>query len=150
MVHWQWQMPRRLGQAVRVSPEFLRFELRKPTVGWGLRIAESATGGIPQGVGKFSEVAYHNSNGDRRVVEAQERAPVIEQEFRSMDTPEWWERYGIPLAFVNGMKVEVEPFRSVIWRGVRHKLRLHREGGSRGCPWSPGLGRGCRCLGLPE
>ncbi len=116
-----------------VSSESLRFELHKPTAGWGSAIAEAAMGDIPQGVGKLPEIACYNSKGDRRVVEvfdsyeeARERAPVIEEEFRSMDTPEWCERYGIPLAFVNGMKVEVEPFRSVIWRGVRHRLRLHR------------------------
>ena len=80
-------------------------------------------GDIPQGVGTLPEIACYNSKGDRRVVEvfdsyeeARERAPVIEEEFRSMGTPEWCERYGIPLAFVSGMKVEVEPFRSVIWR----------------------------------
>jgi len=58
--------------------------------------------------------------------QALERSPVIEEELRSMDTSEWCERYGIPLAFVNGMNVEVEPLRSVIWRGVRYKLRRHR------------------------
>jgi len=116
-----------------MSSASLRLELRKPTAGWGSAIAEAAMGDIPQGVGKLPELACYNSNGDPRVVEvvdsyeqAQERAPVIEEEFRSMDTSEWCERYGIPLAFANGMKVEVEPFRSVIWRGVRHKLRPHR------------------------
>ena len=116
-----------------MSAESLRFELRKPTAGWGSAIAEAAMGDIPQGVGKLPEIACYNTNGDRRVVEvfdsyeqAQERAPVIEEEFRSMDTSEWCERYSIPLAFVNGMNVEVEPLRSVIWRGVRDKLRLHR------------------------
>ena len=90
-------------------------------------------GDILQGVGKLPEIACCNSNGDRKVVEVldsyeqtQERATIIEEEFRSMDTSEWCERYGISLAFVNGLEVEVEPLRSVVWRGVRYKLRRHR------------------------
>ena len=50
-----------------------------------------------------------NQTGEKRVVEmtntvkeARDRAATIEQDFKKLSTPEWCERYGIPVSFVSG------------------------------------------------
>jgi hypothetical protein len=89
----------------------LRFEVAGPKA---QSLGSSVLRGLFDGrgaIGKFPEVACYNFKGDRRVVEvldtyeqAQERAVVIEEDFKTLDTPEWCERYGISLAFATGVK----------------------------------------------
>jgi hypothetical protein len=50
-----------------------------------------------------------NAKGEKRVIEvtkrlkdAQDRAAVIEKDFRTLNTEDWCERYDVPVSFVSG------------------------------------------------
>jgi hypothetical protein len=58
---------------------------------------------------KGPAVVVHNARGAKRILEvaktpkdAQVRADAIEQEFKTLDTAQWCERYDVPLSFVSG------------------------------------------------
>ena len=59
--------------------------------------------------GRGPSVVAHNTKGEKRVIlvteklnDAQARAAVIENDFRTLSTPDWCERYDVPIAFVSG------------------------------------------------
>ena len=66
------------------------------------------SGGSPVGsVKRYPEVAVYNSVGHRHVLEvvdtdeeAEDRAAVIEDDLRTLDTAEWCQRYNVPVSFV--------------------------------------------------
>ncbi len=59
--------------------------------------------------GSGPSVVVHNAKGEKRVIEAtkklkdaRDRAAVIEEDFRTLSTKDWCERYGVPISFVSG------------------------------------------------
>ncbi len=59
--------------------------------------------------GPGPSVVVHNGNGEKRVLEvtrtvkeARDRATVIEQDFKALNTAQWCEHYDVPVSFVTG------------------------------------------------
>ncbi len=59
--------------------------------------------------GKGPSVVAHTANGEKRIIEvtkklkdAQDRAAVIEKDFRSLSTEDWCDRYDVPISSVSG------------------------------------------------
>jgi len=98
----------------------LRFEVRKAGVHWLSAVgtvvevvleATSGGGGNP-GLGSYGKppaVIAYNRNGDHLILEeahanesAEERMSVIREDFKTMATDEWCDRYSVNPSFVSG------------------------------------------------
>ena len=94
------------------GPNSLRFVVtpakRSSVHGLLLRLLDGGAGVAESDPGyRYPEVAAYNSIGERRVLEvldtddeAQDRASVIEDDFKTLTIEEWCDRYGIPFSFV--------------------------------------------------
>jgi len=90
----------------------LRFGVEKSKINWSTYFVDmfrpKTGGGFKDYSGRGPSVVAHNSNGDTVVLEvakslkeARERAVAIEQEFNTLSTAQWCERYNVPLSFVS-------------------------------------------------
>jgi hypothetical protein len=100
---------------VHVEAGSLRFEVDKPKINWGALFRNTERSG-PATAGQWENysggrpsVVVYNSNGEGRfleatntVKEARRRAADIEQDFKTLDTATWCERYEVPPTFVSG------------------------------------------------
>jgi hypothetical protein len=91
----------------------LRFDVVKPKIKWGTYFQDLMKpkfgGGFESYSGRGPSVVAQNSAGEQRVVavtktmdEAEQRAEVIEQEFKGLGVAAWCERYDVPESFVAG------------------------------------------------
>ena len=91
----------------------LQFRVEKAKVNWSTYFQDMFRpkfgGGFKSYSGKGPSIVVENQTGEKRVVEmtntvkeARDRAATIEQDFKKLSTPEWCERYGIPVSFVSG------------------------------------------------
>jgi hypothetical protein len=97
-----------------VEADTLRFGVEKAKFKWGALLQDSLLGktsinGQYQDPVKGPAVVVHNARGDKRILEvaktpkeARVRADTIEQEFKTLDTAQWCERYNVPQSFVSG------------------------------------------------
>jgi hypothetical protein len=105
----------RSGQDVHVEAGTLRFEVDKPKINWGAlfrnteRTGAGTAGQWENYSGGRPSVVVYNSNGEGRflgatntVKEARRRAAAIEEDFKTLDTAKWCERYDVPPTFVSG------------------------------------------------
>ena len=94
----------------------LQFGVEKAKLNWGALFRDVLRGAGPSAgetfenySGRGQAVVIHNASGEkcvlgvtRTVKEARERATAIQQEFNSLGTAKWCERYKVPLSFVSG------------------------------------------------
>jgi hypothetical protein len=91
----------------------LRFEVSKAKINWATYLQNmfrpAFGGGFKSYSGRGPSVVAENCTGEVRVIEvtktmkeAQGRAATIEQDFRTLSTSEWCERYDVPVSFVSG------------------------------------------------
>lgn len=92
----------------------LRFEVEKSKIKWGTFFRDTMRGGSASSQfesysGRGPSVVVTNAKGERRVLEvtktvkeARERATVAEQDFKTLNTAGWCERYDVPVSFVSG------------------------------------------------
>ena len=96
-----------------MDAETLRFEVTKAKVSWGTYFQDLMRprfgGGFKSYSGRGPSVVAENRTGEKRVVEvaktmreAQDRSATIEQDFMTLKTSEWCERYDVPVSFVTG------------------------------------------------
>lgn len=93
----------------------LRFEVDKPKINWGALFRNTERSG-PGTAGQWENysggrpsVVVYNSDGEGRfleatntVKEARRRCAAIEQDFKTLGTAKWCERYDVPPTFVSG------------------------------------------------
>jgi hypothetical protein len=94
----------------------LRFGVENPKLKWGAYFRDMVRG-TSYAAGKMWEsysdrgasVVIRNANGEKRILcvtdtvrEARDRATTIEQEYKTLDTTAWCERYNVPTSFVSG------------------------------------------------
>jgi hypothetical protein len=89
-------------------------EVEKAKIKWGTLFRDtmrsgSASSQFERYSGRGPSVVVTNANGERRVLEvtktvkeARERAAAVEQDFTTLNTAEWCERYDVPVSFVSG------------------------------------------------
>ena len=94
----------------------LRFGVEKAKINWGTFFQDMMRSGRGAASSQFENysgrgpsVVVQNANGEKRVLEvtkklkdAQDRAAVIEGDFRTLSTEDWCERYDVPVSFVTG------------------------------------------------
>lgn len=94
----------------------LRFGVEKAKLNWGAYFRDQVRGSSPAvGMtfenysGKGPSVVIQNAKGEKRVIEvaktvkeARNRATTMEQDFKTLTTAEWCERYNVPISFVSG------------------------------------------------
>ena len=94
----------------------IRFGVEKGKLNWGAFFRDMVRGNSPAAGKTFENyssrgvsVVVRNATGEKHVLgvtrsvkEAQERAGAIEQEFKTLSTAEWCERYDVPISFVSG------------------------------------------------
>ncbi len=98
-----------------MEAETLRFGVDKPKINWGAlfrnteRASPATAGQWENYSGGPPSVVVYNSNGEKRVLEAtntvkeaRKRAASIEQDFKTLNTAQWCERYDVPSSFVSG------------------------------------------------
>jgi hypothetical protein len=97
-----------------VGADTLRFGVEKAKINWGTLFRDTMRGGSASNQfedysGRGPSVVVQNGHGEKRVLEvtkklkdAQERASVIENDFRTLSTEDWCHRYGVPVSFVLG------------------------------------------------
>ena len=101
------------GQDIAMEAGTLRIQVEKAKVNWGTYFQDMFRpkfgGGFQNYSGRGPSVVAHNFNGEKRVLEvtktvkdAQNRATAIEQDFETLNTAQWCERYDVPLVFVSG------------------------------------------------
>lgn len=101
------------SQAAVMDTATLRFEATKAKLSWGTYFQDLMRpkfgGGFKSYSGRGPSVVAENRTGERRVVEvtktmkeAQDRAATIEQDFKTLSTSEWCERYEVPSSFMTG------------------------------------------------
>jgi hypothetical protein len=101
------------GPDIAMEAGALRIEVEKAKVNWGTYLQDMFRprfgGGFQNYSGRGPSVVAHNFNGEKRVLEltktvedAQNRATAIKQDFSTLETAQWCERYNVPLAFVSG------------------------------------------------
>ena len=90
----------------------LEFHVAKPKIKWGTYFQDlfrPKFGGAFQSYsGKEPSVVAQNASGEKRVIavftniqEAEEGATVIENDFKTLGTAAWCERYDVPVNFVS-------------------------------------------------
>jgi hypothetical protein len=94
------------------AQDTLRFGVEKARFTWGAFVQDSWLGKASiqvqyQNPVRGPAVVAHNVKGEKRSLEvakaakeARVRAAAIEQEFTTMDTAQWCERYDVPRSFV--------------------------------------------------
>ena len=97
----------------------LRFEVIKSKISWGAYFRDqmkprfggvvSGTAGFEDYSGRGPSVVAENAAGEKRVLavtkkpqEAEDRAVVIENDFKTLGAAAWCERYDVPMSFVSG------------------------------------------------
>jgi len=92
-----------------------RFRVEKAKINWGTyfrdmgKTSVTTAGRWENYSGRGPSVVIQNAHGEKRVLEvtktvkeARDRATAIEQDFKTLSTTQWCERYDVPLAFVSG------------------------------------------------
>jgi hypothetical protein len=95
-----------------VDPGQLRFEVTKPKISWGTYVRDLMRPKFGGGFEDYSirpSVVVENYAGEKRVIavtkrrhEAEEKAVVIEEDFKALGPAAWCERYEVPPSFVTG------------------------------------------------
>ena len=94
----------------------LRFEVEKAKINWGTFFQDMMRSGRGAASSQFENyssrgpsVVVQNANGEKRVLEvtktvkeARGRAAAIEQDFKTLNTALWCERYDVPVSFMSG------------------------------------------------
>jgi hypothetical protein len=102
-------------QNIAMEAGTLRFGVEKSKIKWGaffrdLGRSDPATASQFENYsGRGPSVVIHNEDGEKRVLEAtktmkeaRERATAIEQDFKTLGTTAWCDRYDVPMSFVTG------------------------------------------------
>jgi hypothetical protein len=110
----------RTSQDVAVEAGTLQFGVEKAKVNWRAFIHNVGLGRTMSTTTMTSRyeststspgpsVVVHNANGEMRVLEvtktvkeAKDRVAAIENDFKTLDSAQWCERYDVPLSFVSG------------------------------------------------
>jgi hypothetical protein len=104
------------GQDGPMAGDTLRFVVEKAKINWGTFFQDMMRSGRGAASSQFEDysgrgpsVVVQNAKGEKRVIEvtkrlkdAQDRAAVIEKDFRTLNTEDWCERYDVPVSFVSG------------------------------------------------
>jgi hypothetical protein len=93
----------------------LQFGVEKSKINWGtylqdaIRTRGSAGSQFQDYSGRGPSVVVQNAFGEKRVLEAAKnmkeartRAATIENDYKTLTTAQWCERYDVPAAFVTG------------------------------------------------
>ena len=93
----------------------LEFGVEKSKINWGtyfqnaVRTRGSASSQFEDYSGRGPSVVVQNASGEKRVLEAAKnmkearvRAVAIENDYKTLSTAKWCERYGVPASFLMG------------------------------------------------